>query len=281
MLHAKWCAFAIVVCVSSASAESYRDRLQADLNQALAKLNTSCGTSITLVAPDWAAWEKANAKAQDCAPIMDAIRAACLNDQGTAHPAGQAFVKAKVTAVKCGLLPDNNKSEEKVTIEKGIVVFTRVPGYSPTGDAPRLLHASPAFQGIADAKREWDLENVDAPKAAEGLKKRCGDDAKLTIDIASWKAAGDSGNNIPKALDIGEMCSIYASGMSDVCRDHKDAVRKKLDGLRCTYKKAQKGKASVAIKGREVVVTSSSTIAPGDGKLVREAVEKHVGKKAK
>ena len=113
---------AVLSSESLATAQSYREQVEGRLNEALARTNKMCGTNLELAAPDWAAWEKAGAKAQDCTPILDALTQACRQDKSSEpHPAGQAFVKDKVKSVKCALLPDKNKSEEKVSIESGVV----------------------------------------------------------------------------------------------------------------------------------------------------------------
>jgi hypothetical protein len=278
---AKWALLALVLTPAIAAAESYKDRHQSDLDQTLERTNKMCGTAITLAPIDWAAWEKASGKAQDCAPILDALKLVCRQDnKDEPHPAALAFMKDKVKSVRCALLPDNNKSEEKVTIQGGVITFARVPQYSPTGEVVGMLLRTAELAKLPDVRREWEIENVDGPKAAESLKKRCGDDMKLTIDLASWRLAGKDGN-LPNALDIGEMCQIYASGVADACNDDKTVVRKQFDVVRCSYGKAIKGKATVAFKGREVVVTSGPTIGFGDGALVREAVDKKLGTKKK
>lgn len=278
----RWLLLTLVLAPAIAAADSYKDGYQQDLDKTLARTNTMCGTTLTLAPIDWAAWEKAGAKAQDCRPIIEAVREVCRKERkDEPHPAGQAFVKEKLKSFRCTILPDNNKSEEQVTIQDGVVTFARVPQYSPTGEVMRLLFKDASFAKVTNVKREWDLENVDTPIASESLKKSCGDDMKLTIDIASWRLAGQDGTNVPTRLDIGEMCKIYASGVADLCSDGKDTVRKQFDGMRCGYSKAVKGKATVAFKGREVVVSSSTTIGFGDGSVVREAVEKKLGKKPK
>lgn len=271
----------LVICVlaGSAMAETYKEQHQSELDKALKRLNEMCGTSITLAPIDWAAWEKASGKAQDCRPIIETVYEACRQDRADKpHPAGQAFVKASVKSLSCALLPDKGKSEEKVTFENGKISLSRVPMYSPTGDVPRLLYAHDAFAKVEDAKRAWDIENIDQPEATKKLQ-HCGDDMKLVIDIASWRQVGDG--KLPTRLDIGEMCGIYASGVGNVCEEHKAAVRKKFDTFRCTYSKAVNGKATVAFKGKEIVVQSSTTIGFGDGAVVREAVAKKLGVKLK
>lgn len=278
--HMRGVVFVIMVFGSVAIAETYKERNQGELDRALARTNEACGgTTITLAPIDWTAWEKVGGKAQDCAPIISTVANMCSNDSGKPHVAGQAFVKEKVKSLACGMIPDKGKPEEKVTAQNGVITFTRVPQYSPTGEVPRLLYADPVFAKVFDIKREWDIVNIDTPEAAKNLVKHCGDDMKLTIDIASWRVAGNG--QLPNALDVGEMCRIYAGGLATVCESEKAAARKKFDSFRCSYSKAIKGKAKVSFKGREVVVESSPTIGFGDGELVREAVMKKLGKKAK
>lgn len=270
---------AITLTIGTAAADR---RKQADLDEELKRMNDTCGTSITMAPVDWAAFDKAGA-GQAC-EIVVVLKRACQKDRSNdPHPAAQAFVKTTVKSMSCALMtptPGVNKAEVKLSIKNGVLAYQVTPGYNSRDETTRALWNDPAFAPLEGVVTEWDIENVKLPAAVKELRERCGDGMNMTIDLASWRKAGKDGKMVPTRLGIVEMCSTYASGLGDVCEDDKTAAQR-FSGIRCGYGGDKISKPQVTIKGKEVVVVSGTTLGFGDGKHIREALQKKQGKPAK